>query len=103
MTQVMALCALCLLAPPKCELVPHRVVDADFHSTTSSPCSSLCRAETAWEAEAPLILLCSMSIWKGLAMLCLHPYPAPGIILRFSERQNWPCHTKPARSSCSED
>lgn len=33
------------------------------------------------EAEAPLMLLCSTSIWKGLVMLCLHPYPMLGLSL----------------------
>ena len=91
----MALCLL-LTRSSACELLQHRAVDADLHRTMSSPCSSLHRAETAREAEAPLVPLCSMSIWKGLVMPCLHPHPVPAAILRFSKRQSWPCHAKPA-------
>lgn len=60
MTQVMALCRL-FARSSEHELLPHRVVDDGLHDTTSSPCSSLRRAETTREAEIPLLLFWSMS------------------------------------------
>lgn len=53
------------------------------------------------EAEAPLMLLCSMSIWKGLVMVCLHPYPMLG--LSFLTARGRAAPAKPVQSSCSED